>query len=325
MSSNPMTDRLQIIQVLCQDVRASYATMAAVIGVSEQTAARRYQSLIRDSVLRCTATLDHRTLGQPEWILRITPSSAGTKLAETLARHPDMSWVSITAAEVVCLYQPQSTADNDLMLTDRIRSISLVDSLDARQVLRRFPLRTPWPDLTATLDAAARSRLDALADPTFAIDRRGDKPTRHPDELTTDDKRLIALLTRDPRAPYSTLARATNLTPARIAARISDLTHSGVLRFDLEVDERKIGLTTSAAIWAGVPLHRLEPAGHALGAISEVQYVCATTGPTGLFATIGARNPDHLYQVLTDDIARIEDLHPVDLRTDLRMLKRGRT
>lgn len=324
MPSSQTIERLQIIHMLGCDVRMSYAAMATVAGISEQTAARRYQTLVRNGILRCTATLDHRTLGQHEWILRITPSSEGTKLAEMLAQHDDMSWVSMTAADVVCLYQPQPASDNDLMLTDRIRSTSLVESMDARQVLRRFPLHTTWPDLGWTLDATQRERLTEAADPLFAIDRHGDTPNHDAADLSADDRRLIALLAEDPRASYSHLARVTNLTPARVATRIIDLTEAGVLRFDLEVDQNRLGLRISAALWAGVDLDKLDAAGHALARMSEIHYVCATTGPTAIFATIAARDTDHLYNLLTNELARIDGLHSIDVRTDLRTLKRSR-
>lgn len=318
MTSILAVEKLQIIQILTLDARASYATMAAVLGVSEQTAARRFQALIRDGVVRCRAWLDHRTLGQSQWILRVTPAGSGTKLAEALSLHPAMSWVSMTDTEVVCFYQPQSAADSDTMLADRIRTTSLVESMDARQILRRFPLRTSWPDLAWTLDVTQQTRLRELADSSFAVDRHGDTPTRSADVLSAEDKALIGLIVRDPRTPYSHLGRSTGMTRARIATRVGALTEAGILRFDIEVDPDRIGLRTSAVLWVEVALERLEAVGLALGRLSEIQFVCATTGTTGLFATISARDTVHLYELMTRDIAPIEGIRSVEVRTYLR-------
>jgi len=323
MSSSPRLEELQIIQLLKADVRLSFAKMGTILGVSEQTAARRYQALVREGVIRCTALLDSTPFGQAKWILRIVPAAGGgNSLAESLARHPAMSWVGVTTSEIICEYQPWSDADRDTMLTDRLPKTSVVQSVTGLQTLRRFPLATPWPDLKWTLNDTQREALERHADSAFASRTEGDTPTSNTgDTLAVADEKLARVLTRDPRASYSQLAKHTGMPAPRVAARIRELAESGVLQFDLDLAHGAIGFPVAAGIFANVPLDRLEAAGHALGQLSEVQFVCATTGPTNLFAAIGCRDVEHLYHLLTRQISTVEGVGRVEVSTDLRQFK----
>src|SRR4051794_3276182 len=109
MATGSLTlDRIdrQILHGLQISPRVPFARLAAVLDVSEQTVARRYQRMRTHGVVRIT--LRPEPLHQPgtaSWTLRIgcRPGGAGD-LADALARRSDTAWVSIGSggAEVTC-------------------------------------------------------------------------------------------------------------------------------------------------------------------------------------------------------------------------------
>src|SRR5882762_11281885 len=82
----------QIIHALQVDGRASFNRIATVLGVSEQTVARRYRRLRADGIVRVVGMVDPRRVGQTAWTVRIQcrPGTA-TKLADALARRGDVA------------------------------------------------------------------------------------------------------------------------------------------------------------------------------------------------------------------------------------------
>jgi DNA-binding Lrp family transcriptional regulator len=79
----------QVLQALQLDGRASFRLIGQVLGVSENTVARRYRNLCTLG-LRTVARAVPARLGHTEWIMRIqvTPDAA-TPLAQSLARLPE--------------------------------------------------------------------------------------------------------------------------------------------------------------------------------------------------------------------------------------------
>src|ERR1700733_8117392 len=96
---------LKIIRALQVDPRAGFSAIGEVLGVSEQTIARRFRRLRADGLLRVIALVSPRHLGQTEWIVRVTCRPGGTgALADALARRDDVSWVTLSAggSEIDC-------------------------------------------------------------------------------------------------------------------------------------------------------------------------------------------------------------------------------
>ncbi|MFJ9367126.1 hypothetical protein ACIRRA_22260 [Nocardia sp. NPDC101769] len=90
------------------DGRAPFSRIAAVLDISDRTAARRFARLRAHGLLRVTAVPDSRRLGQAEWLvrLRVHPDSARS-LARGLANRPDTSWVTVLSggAEVNAIFR----------------------------------------------------------------------------------------------------------------------------------------------------------------------------------------------------------------------------
>lgn len=87
---------LAIARVLAADGRASYATIAQQVGVSESTAARRVESLVERGCLRFRTLFESPVLGYDvEFLLWLTVDPTHIEeVGERLAKHPSTRYVS---------------------------------------------------------------------------------------------------------------------------------------------------------------------------------------------------------------------------------------
>src|ERR1700690_407214 len=95
----------QLLQALQLDGRAPFSLIADVLGVSDQTIARRYNRLTEMGMLPLRGLGDPERLRHTGWIVRgqCIPAAASAA-AEALAGRPDPVWISLTAAgtEITC-------------------------------------------------------------------------------------------------------------------------------------------------------------------------------------------------------------------------------
>src|SRR5215472_12734467 len=220
MSKFPMSESaeldtldLKIIQSLQVGPRLPFARVAEVLGVSEQTVARRYRRLRGSGIMRVVAMVNPRRLGQSDWFVRVgcRPGSA-TRLAEALARRDDVSWVTISAggSELVCSVRSLTSRQRDDLL-QRLPAAGQVLTLTAHEIMYRFAggIAQDWTGYGGPLD---KSQIAALTPP----------PVPEPDgpvTLTPGDGKLLAALGRDGRASYATLAAETGWTQGVAAGR----------------------------------------------------------------------------------------------------------
>jgi len=152
-------------------------------------------------------------------------------------------------------------------------------------------------DLTATR-ALSPAQLEKL--PRHAPQ---DAPARG--SLLAEDEPLLKELARDGRASTAALAAAIHWHESTVRRRIDELRRSGLLYFELDIDNRVLGLNEHALLWLSVEPARLEEAGNALAAHPEIPFAAATTGPTNLVASAVFRDTRHLYEYLTGELAAL--------------------
>src|ERR1700678_69906 len=140
----------QLTQCLGVDGRASFAAIAEVLGVSDQTIARRYRRLRSTGALRVVG-LPSPKKGYASWFLRMrcVPGS-GEAIATALARRADTAWVQLLSGdtEVLCSLRGDPREGTDALLarlhmfTGGPDALGFLDVLPASQVA---PLRPPGP------------------------------------------------------------------------------------------------------------------------------------------------------------------------------------
>lgn len=308
----------KLVHALFLDGRVPFSRVAEVLGVSDQTIARRYQRLHDAGVLQVLGRLEPGRLGQVEWMVRLQcePRSA-MAVAEALAKRQDTHWVRLASGgtEVVCTVQADNEQTRDTLLLERLPATRSVRAISAHCVLHVFrggP--TTWPGVTSALTSQQAAEIGGS----------GAKPgleSAAEEILDENDRSLLVELARDGRATYAALASATGRHEAAIRRRITQLRSSGVLYFDVDIDNRILGYHSTALLWITVEPSQLTTVGEALAQHHETAFAAATTGRTNLLASVVAADVHALYRYLAEHLSLLPILE-IETAPILRTVKR---
>jgi DNA-binding Lrp family transcriptional regulator len=315
MAYRPDPLDLRLLQALQLDGRAPFSRIAEVLGVSDQTIARRYRRLRTEARLKVLGMADQTRLDRTNWIVRLrcTPDAA-EPLADALARRPDTSYIGLMAGgtEVMCAMKPRSREDRDELLLDRIPRTRRVTSVDAHCVLHHFcggPL-------------GRLSRIDAL-DPAQEAALAPPPPQDVTEAVSLDDldEELLELMRHDGRASITELQAATGQTEPVVKRRVERLRGTGVLYFDVEYDHEPFGHGTEAVLWLTVEPSQLRPVGRALAGHREVRFAAGVSGQANVVVSVLCRTAEELFAYLADRVGAIPGVRAVEVVPTLRQVK----
>ncbi|MGW6059674.1 Lrp/AsnC family transcriptional regulator [Streptomyces sp. NPDC055189] len=307
---------VRLLQALEIDGRAPFSKIAAVLGVSDQTVARRYRRLVSDGSLRIVAVRDHGRLGLDQWMLRLRCAPDGAEaIASALARRPDTAWIGLTSGgtEVVCCTRPRTRSDQDDLLLGKLPRTPHIIDIHAQQVLHRF---FGGPDgwlikhgpLTDEEIAALRPAATAV---------RADGPPR----IEPEDEPLVAALEEDGRATYPELQRATGRSESAVKRRLGALLASGAIYIDIEYANTLIDRHVGAMLWITTAPWALESVGRALASHAEIAHASAVAGPSNIMATAVTRDIPALYAYLSGRLGQLDGVQHVESAPFMRRVK----
>ena len=130
---------------------------------------------------------------------------------------------------------------------------------------------------------------------------------------------------RDGRAGYGQLARASGLTEGRAARRLATLVDSGAVYFDVDLASSLLGFPVSAYLWLTVAPAELDAACRALATHTEAPFVAAVSGSANVVVSVTCRDLDELYRYTTDRLGVIAGVQAVEVAPMLRKLKQAGT
>lgn len=129
-------------------------------------------------------------------------------------------------------------------------------------------------------------------------------------QIDSLDRQILDIITKNARIPYLEVARACNVSGAAIHQRVQRLIKTGVIKgSEFKVDPVAVGFKTCAYI--GI---YLEHPGHYKSVIENLEKVpevieCHyTTGNYSLFVKVYTHDNEHLRDVLTGSIQKIEGI-----------------
>jgi DNA-binding Lrp family transcriptional regulator len=326
----------QLVQCLGVDGRASFSAIAEILGVSDQTAARRYRRLRSAGVLRVVGLRYPKSAGYAPWLLRLrcVPGS-GLAIAEALARRPDTTWIQLLSGdtEVLCALRsdrltgagaPRAGAPGAESLLARLPRSGRIVAVTANSRLHMF---TGGPDALGFFDVLPAERVAPLRVPAPTASGIGAGSGQTGAESLGDtselDDALVAALAVDGRTPYADLATATGWSETTVRRRLEQLRQQRVLYYDLEVDMPTFGFRTTTWLWMSVPPSHLEEVGGALAKFPEVAYAAATTGPTNLAACVTCRDELSFYEFLTTKVGALPGVERVETSPVIRTVKQS--
>ncbi|MFI1855713.1 Lrp/AsnC family transcriptional regulator [Streptomyces sp. NPDC020480] len=306
----------QLVQALQLDGRAPFSRIADVLGVSDQTVARRYTRLRTAGAIRVLGLTDPAALGEVVWLLRVqcTPDAA-MSVAEALARRPDTSWVSLMSGgtEISGITRAASGEDSDALLLRKLPGTPRVVGVAAHCVLHEY-FGGPQ-GLVSKSGTLTPRQIERLVVPV--VNRPPDGRAR----LDDGDRQLLAVLARDGRAGLAELAAATGWSQSTVRRRMAELRADGTLYFDVDYHYRMFGHGSTAVLWLSVLPAHLAAAGQAVAEHPEAAFVCATTGPHNLLAVVVCRDVRHLYEYLTTRVAALPGVRGMETSPTIRRVK----
>jgi DNA-binding Lrp family transcriptional regulator len=310
----------QLAQCLGMDGRASFSQLAEVLGVSDQTVARRYRRLRSAGVLRVVGLKARKQLGSLGWFLRIRcVPGAGPAIAAALARRADTAWIQLLSGntEVLCTLRGDAREDREALLAKLPRGERIVD-VTAHSLLHMF---TGGPDALGFLQVLPASRVEPLQQPARASQAASQAGSHV--ELGELDFALFDALGVDGRASHAELAAATGWSESTVRRRMDQLRAVGVLYFDVELDMPAFGFQSATWLWLSVPPADLAAAGAALAKFPEVAYAAATTGAANLAACVICRDETEFYEFLTAKAATLPGVQRVETAPIIRTVKQA--
>ena len=309
----------KIIHVVNIDPRASFRTIAEIVGVSDQTAARRYRRLREVAGLHVTGLISGAQAGWVDWIVRLqtTPGSAGA-LADALARRRDTRWVRLFAGgtEVVCVLQARTDEQRDALFLRGLPGSRRVVQISAQATLHTFS-PVAWSGMMDALSAEQIALLSARPAGSEAEGEAGADVRLEP-----DDDPLLAELARDGRATNAALATAVHWHESTVRRRIAELHAAGLLYFDVDLDDRALGYSVSAMLWLSVEPARLDETGRAMAGHAEIPFVAATSGQSNLIASATFRDTRHLYEYLSVRLSGLPGVRSAETLPAIGTIKR---
>jgi DNA-binding Lrp family transcriptional regulator len=295
----------KILHALQINGRAAFSLIGDVIGVSEQTVARRYRRLRVAGVVRVVGVVDPAVLGQLDWVVRITcRPNAAMALGDALAARDDVAWVSLTGAgnEIMASLRARTQDARDELLLRRLPKTEQVLNLSAAIVMHRFTGRydNDWRAYTGGLGDIAVAALASTRIPPTT------KDSRPADRIQPEDRNLIAALGVDGRTPIAALAASSGWNHARTRRRLDDLIGSGAVYIDVDLSAPALGFPLLVMLWLTIEPQHLDTFGNALVDDDAVTFAAATTGSSNLTAAVALTGVDALYQF----VSRIDDMAP---------------
>jgi DNA-binding Lrp family transcriptional regulator len=311
---------LQIVQCLLRDGRAPFRRIAAVVGVSEQTVARRYRGLLAAGALRVQAQPDERATGRQRWFVRVhCRPDAAAALADSMAARDDVSWVSITSggSEITCVAFSDPAVEEGSVLA-RLPRTRQVLSFTAFAVLHMHlaSSEAKWMPFNHRLTPAQVALLHGEAVPPDPAPGPGIRP---------EDAPLLAALARDGRAGVVALGRAAGWPQSRVSARLAELLASGAVHVSTDLAPGLFGFHATAYLWLTVTPGDLHQTGQALSQHPEVTFAAAVTGTANLLVTVTCRDLPALYDFVTAKVGPLPAVRQVEIVPVLHRLKQAGT
>ncbi|WP_326562486.1 Lrp/AsnC family transcriptional regulator [Micromonospora sp. NBC_01796] len=313
MASGPYdldpTDR-RIVAALQVNGRASWTEIAALIGTSVTTVARRAQQLIAGGLVKVAVA--PQPGGGPVDLLivrvRCTPGSQ-LPTARALAARPEVRFVAVlTGAHdlVAELLVPRGTSMHSVL--SAVQRIPGVQATIADLLLHTYKSDHEW---------SRRLLGDDGRPPTPPVH---DCPPDHLDEV---DERIVAALRHDGRTSFHAVALGLGISESTVRRRFEALHGAGCVQVITLVPAAALGFEAELLFWLSVTPARLEAVAHELAALTGVRYVAATLGQESLMCEVILPTHADVLEFTTRTLARIDGVRSWSAGVELLTVKRG--
>lgn len=295
----------EVIRILQVDGRTGFAQIGREVGITEKTARKRVNELIKRDVIQITAVTDPELLGYRAIALvavRVDKTRTAAQVAGELADVAAVDYVLVTTgryhvmAEVMCadLAGLAATVENEIV------TVAGVVDHEIFPYLRLHYQEPRWE--------AARWKSPS---------RSGVSPTHELDEV---DRQILTELNADGRVPFQGVARKLGASESQVRHRVNRMVDAGSVRILGITNPRSVGFNTIA--WLGIeamPEVRAQELADQLAALASITYVVVCAGRFEILAEAICVDHNDLLAVLDGQVralpgvARLEAFVCLDL------------
>ena len=284
-----------------------------MLGVSDQTIARRYRRLCADVGLKVVAVRDGERFGQDQWMLRLrcTPDSAEA-IASALARRPDTAWIALASGgtEVICMTRPRSDGERDELMLGKLPRTPRIVEIRAYQMLHTF-----FGGSTAGSEVRRAQPGAGRRAPPEAVAARRPRP-HHTGGRAPPPGPGAGRPRHLPRTPTGHWTVGVGgQTQARRTARLARAVHRR--RVPAGAHRLPVGTT----LWITAAPAALHSVGEAIARHPEAAFVSASAGPSNLVATVLTRSTAELYAYLSGRLGTLDGVQHIETTAKLRRIK----
>ncbi|MFK3984597.1 Lrp/AsnC family transcriptional regulator [Micromonospora sp. NPDC050397] len=303
------TDR-RIVAALQANGRASWTEIAALIGTSVTTVARRAQQLIADGLVR-VAVAPQPGGGPTDLLIVRVRCAPGSQLptARALAARPEVRFVAVMTgvhdlvAEVLV---PAGSSMHGVLTA--VQRIAGVQATVADLLLHTYKSDHEW----------SRRLLDGNAAPVTPPVHNC--PPTHLDEV---DERIVAALRQDGRTSFHGVALGLGVSESTVRRRFESLYGAGCVQVITLVPAAALGFEAELLFWLSVAPARLDAVARELAGLPGVRYVAATLGQESLMCEVILPTHGDVLEFTTRTLARIDGVRSWVAGVELLTVKRG--
>jgi DNA-binding Lrp family transcriptional regulator len=294
-----------LIDGLVADGRASYASLARRIGISQAAVKARVDRLLDSGTIHIFGRIDPRALGYGEFAFCLVDVMGPVApVAQRLAEFDEAAFVLILAGPCGLFVEFRARDGEHLAAAVEVaRADPQVRGIDAASLVAY--LKQDWSH-------AGNGSVDA--------DRRVGARRR---DIDTVDIQLLECLAADGRATFAAMASVADMSHAATRERVLGLMAAGVVTVQTIVSPGVLGVKGYAGLMIEVD-GRARPAAEKIAALADTTLVALVMGRFDLVAEVSYRDEDHLAEIL-DTVRSIDNVRRVDAFVYLVEVKESMT
>ena len=140
--------------------------------------------------------------------------------------------------------------------------------------------------------------------------------------LDEKDLKIIEILRRDARTPFTEIARRLHVSEATVRKRVDALEKMGVIKgYTIVVDPAKMGFSTVALVGINTNPDMFLSVAEKLTEFEEVRFVATSTGDHMIMAEVWTRNGKELSSLISEKIGKLEGITHIRPAIILEKLK----
>tara|TARA_B100000315_G_scaffold260157_1_gene319594 strand:+ start:10038 stop:10463 length:426 start_codon:yes stop_codon:yes gene_type:complete len=130
--------------------------------------------------------------------------------------------------------------------------------------------------------------------------------------MDNKDKKIIKILSKDSRTPYTVIAKKIKLSESSVRKRVMNLEKNGIIeKFTIIINPAKVGYNTVAIIGLDVDPSKFLEITSKMTKFNEVKYVATSTGDHMIMLEIWTKDGKELTKIISEKIGKIKGINRI--------------